>query len=121
MIVELSALVLILAFTSAGWSYFIEYIITPNQIFGRYGIWINQMAGNLPVSESDKFDYEAGGKKYLNPRSWANPLGACINCMNFYVTVIWSIIGLSYLGQSYWLILAILPISHYFVRKVMVG
>ena len=119
MIVEALALLAFVSFTSAGWTYMIEYLITPGQIFGRYGTWIHQMAGNLPVSGEG--EYKSGDKSYLKPRWWANPLGACMNCTNVWVTLIWGCLCLLWFDESLWYILAVLPISHWLLRKIMIG
>jgi hypothetical protein len=118
MLLDYTLSILVLSFTGASWSYFLEYLFMPEQLFERYGKWVNQMAGNIPVPIAAA-DYVAGEQGYKHARWWAFPLGACTMCMNVYVTAIISLVALLWLGLTLWLLLPITSISSYWLRKVM--
>jgi hypothetical protein len=119
MMLDYTLAILVLSFTGASWSYFIEYLFMPSQLLAGYGLWINQWAGNAPLKTMDGADYAVEGRGYKNARWWAFPLGACTMCMNVYVTLVISVIALLWLGLTLWLLIPILSISSYWLRKVM--
>jgi hypothetical protein len=119
MILDYTLAILVISFTGASWSYFLEYLFMPGQLLAKYGKWINQMAGNEPVKLIYSDYTTPDGRHFLKARLWAFPLGACTMCMNVYATVIIALIALTWLNLSLWLIVAILPISSYWLRKVM--
>lgn len=44
-----------------------------------------------------------------------------MNCTNAWVTLIWGCLCLVWFDESLWYILAVLPISHWLLRKIMIG
>lgn len=77
-------------------SYFIDFLIGPDQIFGFWGRFVDR----LMADEKNIF------------RFLAKPLGGCIFCMNVWVCVAIFILSMDTTGLSGWYFVPVAAISH---------